>query len=148
MAVASEDARIGIPSARLGIVIGYRSLERLILSVGAKRAGELVLAGRTLTGGEAASCGLVNQAVRAEDVSARAEELARTIASLAPLSVRASKRGIRAVLNGLTTARDADVSTSGDFDLIAAEAFASEDLGEGLDAVRERRTPRFRGKGT
>jgi enoyl-CoA hydratase/carnithine racemase len=148
LAVAAEDARIGIPSARLGIVIGYPSLERLILSVGAKRAGELVMAGRTLTGGEAASWGLVNRAVRAEDVSARTQELARTIASLAPLSVRASKRGIRAVLDELTTARHADVSLSGDFDLMSAEAYASEDLGEGLDAVREGRTPRFRGKGT
>jgi enoyl-CoA hydratase/carnithine racemase len=147
LAVAAEDSRIGIPSARLGIVIGYQSLERLVLSVGAKRAGELVLAGRTLTGYEAAAWGLVNQAVRVEDLSARVEELARTIASLAPLSVRASKRGIRAMLDGLTMARSADASSAGDFDLMAAEAFASQDLGEGLDALRERRTPRFRGKG-
>jgi len=40
LAVAEDNARLGIPSARLGIVLNYENIERLVLSVGPKRAGE------------------------------------------------------------------------------------------------------------
>jgi enoyl-CoA hydratase/carnithine racemase len=145
LAVAASDARFGIPSARLGIVIGYENVERLVLAVGPKRAAEILVAGRTLTGVEAAAWGLVNEAVPPEELSARVEELAGTVAAAAPLSVRGSKRGIRAVLSKLSLDRDTEGFRAADFDMMAAEAFASEDLREGIRAFRERRDPQFRG---
>src|SRR5262245_56949245 len=45
LAVAAGDARLGIPSGRLGVVVGRESVERLVRSVGRVRAGAMLLAG-------------------------------------------------------------------------------------------------------
>jgi enoyl-CoA hydratase/carnithine racemase len=145
LAVVATDARLGIPSARLGIVIGYENVERLLLSVGPKRAAAILVAGRTLTGEEAAVWGLVNEVVPSDELSARTSELAEAIAAGAPLSVRGSKRGIRVVLAKLSLDRETEGFRAADFDMMAAEAFASEDLHEGIRAFRERRNPGFKG---
>jgi len=72
-------------------------------------------------------------------------ELAEAVAAGAPLSVRASKRGIRAVLERLMLDRAVEGYRVADFDMMAADALSSEDLREGIRAFRERRGPRFRG---
>jgi enoyl-CoA hydratase/carnithine racemase len=146
LAVAAEDARLGIPAARLGLLINYENIERLILAVGKKRAGEILYAARVVTGAEAAAWGLVNDAVPADALRGRADELALQVASLAPLSVRGSKRGIGAALDRVVLDRGSEGDRIVDFDMMMAAAFASEDLREGLDAFRERRSPRFRGR--
>jgi crotonobetainyl-CoA hydratase len=145
LAVAAEDARIGIPSARLGIVIAFESIERLALAVGPGRAAEILLVGREVSGREAAEWGLVNEAVPHADLDRRVGELLDQLVTGAPLSIRASKRGIRAVLGKQSIDRESEGYRVADFDLMAADALASEDLREGLEARRGRRPPQFRG---
>lgn len=139
LVVAEEEARFGVPSARLGVVIGLRSVRRLVAAVGSKRAGVLLLSGRTITGVEAVDWGLATMAVAAEALDAAATELAERIAALAPLSVAASKQGLRAVA-------EADPEGRSAFERLAAEAMASADVREGLSALRERRPPVFEGR--
>jgi enoyl-CoA hydratase/carnithine racemase len=145
LAVAAADARIGIPSSRLGIVLAFESIERLVLAVGPRRAADLLLTGREVSGEEASAWGLVTEAVGPERVTESAEELAETVASAAPLSVRGSKHGIRAVLRKLSIDRESEGYRITEFDMMAADALASEDLREGLRARGERRPPEFRG---
>jgi methylglutaconyl-CoA hydratase len=146
LAIAAVDARIGIPSARLGIVINFENIERLVLSVGPKHAAEILVAGRTLSGEEAAAWGLVNEAVPPDVLAERAIQVGDRIAEAAPLSVKGSKLGIRAVLARFSTHGQTEGRRVADFEALAAEAFASEDLQEGIRAFRERRRPDFRGK--
>jgi enoyl-CoA hydratase/carnithine racemase len=145
LGVAAADARVGIPSARLGIVIAFESIERLVLAVGHRRAADLLLTGREVSGEEAATWGLVTESVAPGRVAERAEEVAEAVASAAPLSVRSSKRGIRAVLRKLSIDRETEGYRVTEFDMMAADALASEDLREGLRARRDRRPPEFRG---
>jgi enoyl-CoA hydratase/carnithine racemase len=146
LAVASEDARLGIPSARLGIVIGYESIERLVLAIGSKRAGEILFTGRIVSGAEAAAWGLVNRAVAPAELDEVVRGVATAVAESAPLSVRGSKRGIAAVLENIWVDRFKEGHRVADFEMMSAEALASGDLREGIEAFRERRKPRFRGK--
>ena len=145
LAVAAEDARIGVPSARLGIVIPFESIERLVLAVGPRRAADLLITGREVSGREAAVWGLATEAVPPDRVAGRAEEVAELVASSAPLSVRGSKRAIAAVLRKLSIDRETEGYRLAEVDLMAADALSSEDLAEGLRARKERRPPRFRG---
>ncbi len=141
LVVTAADARFGIPSARLGVVINYENVRRLVESLGPKRAAEVLLGARMLTGVEAVEWGLANAWVEGEALESATLELAERVATLAPLSVTASKLGIRAVLRsgaGDPTGRLA-------FEEAAGAAFASGDLLEGIAAFRERRPPEFEG---
>ncbi len=145
LAVAAEDARIGIPSSRLGLLINVENIERLTLSAGSKRAAELLFTGRALEGTEAAAWGIINRAVPAADLDQEVDRLAKLIADGAPISVRGSKRGIQAVLGALSMDETTERDRIAEFDMMAAQALASEDLREGIAAFRERRPPEFRG---
>ena len=146
LAVAAADARLGIPSSRLGIVVNYENIERLMLAVGPKRAAEVLCTGRIVSGAEASAWGLVNTSADAESLDERVDEMTRAIVDAAPLSVRGSKRGIRVALGNLSVDRFAEGHLVADFDMMAAQAFLSEDLQEGIRAFRERRKPRFTGR--
>ena len=145
LAVAAEDARFGIPVAKLGLLINFENIQRLVLAVGSKRAGEILFAGRQLSGREAAEWGLVNEAVTRRALAERTESLARSIAEGAPLSIRGSKRGIRAVVEKLSVDRSAEGHRVTEYDMMTAAVFESDDLKEGIAAFKERRKPQFRG---
>lgn len=146
LAIAATDSRLGIPSSRLGVVIGFENIERLALAVGRKRASEMLLTGRELSGEEAVAWGLVNGAVPPDELRSRSERLAEEVAAGAPLSVRASKRGLRDVMAKLSLAGETERNPRTDFEMMAADALSSDDLKEGIRAFRERRQPDFRGR--
>ncbi|MBI4261537.1 MAG: enoyl-CoA hydratase/isomerase family protein [Actinobacteria bacterium] len=146
LAVVASDAKLGIPMSRLGLVINFENIQRLVLAVGPKRAGDVLFTGRVVSGDEAAAWGLVNQSVPPGELEGRTGLLVDQVVEAAPLSVRASKRGIGVVLEHLHVDRMTEGHRTADFDMMAAAAFASEDLQEGIRAFRERRRPRFRGE--
>ncbi len=146
LAVATRDASLGIPSGRLGIVIPFESVQRLVLAVGARRAGELLYTARAVTGEEALAWGLVTATVPELELDEAVGELVERIVASAPLSVRASKRGVALASAQSALGRGGESSRITDFDLMAAEALASDDLAEGIAAFRERRAPEFRGR--
>lgn len=66
--VCAEDSALGLPEILLGVIPGGGGTQRLARLVGTSRAKELVLSGRQVRAGEAASLGLVNRVAQPDDV--------------------------------------------------------------------------------
>ena len=81
LAIVAEDAVLGYIQERVGGP-GLSLTIPLILSVGLKKAKELIYTGKTITGKEAAEIGLVNHAVPADKVEEEVEALAQDIACM------------------------------------------------------------------
>lgn len=144
--IAAHDATIGIPSPKLGILVNFENVQRLVLFAGIASAKEVLMAGHTYTGEEAAAAGLVTRAVRQEDIVDEARILAADLAALAPLSVQGAKKAINVVAGHLSNARTTRADATAEIDRLVAEAYNSADLSEGLRALGEKRQPRFEGK--
>ena len=145
LAVAAENARIGIPSARLGILLDLEKVQRMVQVIGPAHAREMLLTGRELDGREAVSWGLATLAVRDKELDGAAMTLAETVAGNAPLSVRGSKAAIRSVMRHPALDREAHPRSFAPHDEAALRALTSEDTMEGIAALRERRDPDFKG---
>ena len=139
--IAAGNARFGIPAAKLGIVIGYEEMRRLVALVGPGQASYLLLSGRIVGVEEASRFGLVDQVVPLDEVDEYVSDLAAEMSRLAPLSHRQHKQIMRRaiedpLLSGLTVEeRD-----------LPFVNFDSEDFGEGRRAFLERRKPVFQGR--
>jgi enoyl-CoA hydratase/carnithine racemase len=138
--IAARDARLGLNFNRLGIHPGMGSTWTLPRLVGPAHAADLLLTGRIVDGAEAERMGLVNRAVARDDVVPQALALAAEIAAGAPGPVRATRRALE---RSLSSSLDEQLDYEAEQQAICYE---SADLGEGLAAARERRTPRFTGR--
>ena len=138
--IASENARLGQPEVKLGLIPGYAGTQRLPRLVGRGRALEMVLSGEPVSAAEAYRIGLVNQVVPAQDLIAAAEKLAQKILANAPLAV---KFALEAVNHGLEmTQAEGQFLEANLFGLCCTTA----DMKEGTRAFLEKRPARFIGK--
>ncbi len=137
--IASKDLRFGFPIARtLGNCLSINSLARLSALIGQARVKELVFTARLLGAEEALASGLVSEILEdREGVMTRARALAETLAGHAPLTLQATKEGLRR-LRAATSRLD-------DSDLIQL-CYLSEDFREGLEAFLGKRPPNWKGR--
>lgn len=137
--ITAVDLKFGFPIARtLGNCLSNASLSRLVDLIGAARIREILLTARLIGAEEALRLGLVSEVFQSfEAVEERAMELARIVASHAPLTIRATKEALRRLRS-----RQSDAS---DEDLIAL-CYTSEDFREGQAAFLEKRSPRWKGR--
>ena len=139
--IASEDSKLGIPVARLGISIGHLEMQGLVNLVGKGNALYILYSGRLVDAREALAMGLVNQVVATEDLASTTYQLAREIAALAPLSHAINKR----TLNQVLAKPSLDQLTQEGADLPLTQ-FDTRDYQEGYRAFLEKRRPEFRGE--
>ncbi|CAO4145711.1 Short-chain-enoyl-CoA hydratase [Methylorubrum aminovorans] len=143
--IASRDARFGIPIARtLGNCLSQNTLRRLANLIGAPRVKDILFTARLVEAQEALAIGLVNEIVEdAAAVAARADALAALLASHAPLTLQATKEGLRRIAEeGAAEAGEGE--QPGD-DLILM-TYMSEDFREGMEAFLGKRPPHFKGR--
>ena len=143
--ICSDEAHLGIPSPRIGIVVNFENVQRLVLLVGLPVAREILMTGRTYTGPHAAAAGLVTSSVPPDALDDEVEGLAASIASLAPLSVQGAKEALQVMADHLTGARTTRPRDVAQIDALVERAYRSADLEEGLNAMAEGREPRFEG---
>ena len=144
--VVADDAALGIPSSRLGIVINLENVERLVNLAGAATAKEILMTGKTVSPQEALEKGIVTSVCTASDLETVTSDFARKIAGLAPLSVQGAKSAINAISGAASNLRAHDHHAAVVVDELVAEAYRSSDLQEGLGAMSEKRPPDFRGE--
>jgi enoyl-CoA hydratase len=138
--VASENARLGTPEVKLGIMCGYAGTQRLARLVGKGRALEILLTGEMVDAAEAHRIGLVNRVVPKEKLLAEAEGLLRKMLANGPVSLRFV---LEAVNRGLEMPfAEAQYLEATLFGLICT----TEDMKEGTRAFLEKRPPKFQGK--
>jgi len=138
--IAGASARMGMPLARIGLVVPYALTQKLLDTVGTAATKELLFTGELLDAERARRVGLVTRVVPDGELASATRAFAAEIAANAPLSIRTMK----AAINEANAFRGRTPSPE-----LAARAAAtrrSDDLQEGLRSVFERRKPVFRGR--
>jgi enoyl-CoA hydratase/carnithine racemase len=136
--IAAPDALFSVPAARLGLAYPVDAMADIVHSVGPQLARYLTFSAGRLDAATALAAGFLLEITDGSPAFDRALDLAQAIAANAPLSVRASKASIRAVLSG--SAQDAALAAQ-----LGGRTFESADYEEGRRAFAERRAPRFLG---
>lgn len=138
--VAATNATFSLPETKLGVITAYGGTQRLARLTGSGRALEMMLANTKMTAEEALRCGLVNRVVEAEQLQTEAENLAREIAALAPLAIRAC---LEAVTRGQGLPLEDGLKLEAE---LFSRLLSTEDMREGTRAFLEKRAPLFQGK--
>jgi enoyl-CoA hydratase len=137
--IGTQSAKIGFPIARtLGNCLSMSNVSRLTALIGAARVKDLIFTARLVDATEAASVGLLGEVV--EDLAAldrRADEVARLLASHAPLTLNATKQAVARLQRRLTPDEGED---------LILMCYTSQDFREGLDAFLTKRAPQWRGQ--
>jgi enoyl-CoA hydratase len=138
--IASENAKLGQPEVKLGILPGYGGSQRLARLVGKGRAMEICLTAEPISAEEAFRIGLVNRVVPAGQALPAAREIAGRILANGPLAVAYT---MEAIHHGLDLPlEDGLLLEATLFGLCASTA----DMREGMAAFLEKRPARFEGK--
>jgi enoyl-CoA hydratase len=138
----ADDAAIGMPAARLGVVYPCDGIAQFVQVLGMARARQVFFTAHTYRGAEAQAMGLVDRLVPRAELERVTFALAEAIAGNAPLALK----GIKRTLNLLEAAAPLSGDARREAEALMAAAFQSEDIKEGQLAFMEKRPPHFVGR--
>jgi enoyl-CoA hydratase/carnithine racemase len=138
--VAAQDALLGLPETRVGLIPDVGGSSRLPAVVGLGRAKELIMTSRLIDGREAERIGLVNRVAPAEELEATTQALVDELLACAPIAVGHAKRVMDA------SARPALAATLEQEVTVQELCARSEDYAEGARALAEKRQLEFSGR--
>ena len=140
MRLASENAKLGQPEVKLGIIPGYGGTQRLPRLVGKGIAMQMVLAGEMISAQEAHRIGLVNEVTTPTELIPRAEAISQKIIANAPLAVQYAMEAVNKGME-MTLAEGLYLEA-----VLFGVCCATEDKKEGTTAFLEKRAAQFKGK--
>jgi enoyl-CoA hydratase/carnithine racemase len=136
----AEDAALGQPEIKIGVIPGAGGTQRLVRMLGPARTRELVYTGRSIPAEEAERLGLAHRVVASGELFETAIDDARALAKGPRQALAAAKAAINAAVEtpgpaGVRAEREAFVAL-----------FGTPDQREGMTAFIEKREPRFEGR--
>lgn len=138
--IAADDAKFGVPAARLGLGYGAEGVKRLMNLVGPANTREIFYTARHFTAAEGLAMGFFNRVTPADALEPYVRSYCAMIAANAPLTLKALKRTV-AELSRSSGVEDRDLCAR-----LVRDCFDSEDYIEGRRAFMEKRQPVFRGR--
>ncbi len=130
--IATPDSVLGVPAAKLGLVVDHWTVRRVAAEFSPSTARAMLIAAETSTAAELHRTGGIHRLGGLDDAMAWAQKLA----SLAPLTMAAHKVALEST--------EAEVDDR--FESLRTAAWASADAEEGRTAFLEKRRPTFTGK--
>ncbi|HWE25647.1 MAG TPA: enoyl-CoA hydratase/isomerase family protein [Myxococcales bacterium] len=135
--IGARSAKFGFPIARtLGNTLSTRNFARLAALIGVARTKDIVLLARLMDAEEMRAAGLLNEVTGEDALYARTEEMARTVAEHAPITVRSAKRELNRIVRHWAPPGSSQH---------VVQAYTSQDFKEGIEAFLSKRKPRWRG---
>jgi len=140
MAYTAASAQWGFPEIKLGCYPPV-ACAALAAIVGQKRAAELILTGRTISGSAAAEIGLANRAVADEELAAMVDRTVHEVLALSPAALAVTKKALYA-----WDAIHFDKGLARSEKIYTEELMKTADAQEGIRAFMEKREPKWTGK--
>jgi enoyl-CoA hydratase/carnithine racemase len=137
--VGDATTQMGIPAARLSIVYSTLDCNLLLRAVGLANAKFVLYSGRYFPLSDCRAMGLID-VVSEQDALAGAQDLAKELATRAPLSQRGAKLVLEALARGEVEKRQVEIAA------VQEEAVNSEDYRAARQAFLEKRAPVFKGR--
>jgi cyclohexa-1,5-dienecarbonyl-CoA hydratase len=140
MVYTTSSAQWGFPEIKLACYppVACTALAAL---VGQKRAAELILTGRTISGNEAAEMGLANRAVPDEELECTVDLTVQDLLKLSPAALAIAKKAVYA-----WDAMHFDKGLARAEKIYLEELMKTADAQEGIRAFIEKREPKWAGK--
>jgi len=137
---ASENARLGLPEATLGVFPGFGGTQRLPRLIGKGKAKEMIYTGKMVTAQEAFQMGIVNRVFAPASLMEETKKVAAQIAGNGPVGVKLAKMVVDSGFN-------MDLSEACSLESFAfGLSFSTQDQKEGMKAFLEKRKPNYRGR--
>jgi enoyl-CoA hydratase/carnithine racemase len=138
--LTADNARFGVPAAKLGLGYEYEGVSKLVDLVGPAFAKEIFFTARQFTAQEAREMGLVNRVVSVDQLAPLVQDYATTIAGNAPMTVASIKTIVGEIV------KDESLRDLAWCERVVDNCFNSEDYREGRTAFMEKRKPVFQGR--
>jgi enoyl-CoA hydratase/carnithine racemase len=136
--VAAEDLRMGMTVARVGLLVPYDFIRKLIEVTGAANTSLILYTAEPVDAQRALAMGMVHEVVPNARLNQTAIALAQKVADNAPLSLRTMKRSLRRSMSESYDAYHEDILEMGRM------VRGSQDAKEGIRAFLEKRKPNWR----